>query len=269
MDNDEEILKYIKLIAKEVSIDFSGYNEKFLVRRIKKRMSSIRCENISRYYFLIKNDEIEKKMLLNDLAVNVTNFMRDMTPFVFLKNYIIPEILKNKKKGDEISVWSAGCASGEEPYSIAIIFLETLGEKIEDYNFFVLGTDRNDVALKVAEVGMYENRSLHEMNKEMIDKYLTQMNERGYRINQTVKKYVHFKKHNLLEEEVPGLFDIIFCRNTVIYFSKESKEELYLKIGNHLKQKGFFVMGKTETLTGPARDKFEMAELKEKVYRKI
>lgn len=266
---DEKEATIIKsLLARKLNFDLSTYDDKFLGRRVKKRMQTVSISEVEKYCeYVIANDH-EKEELVHDLAINVTNFMRDKTPFDLFKNEIIPKILQNKHLGDEISVWSAGCASGEEPYSIGILFFEALGRKIHDYNIKIMGTDMSDLAIRRSQAGDYDEIQFKDMDKTYVEKYFQPIGDNKYEIKSHVKNIVEFKKHNLLVEQPPRKFDCIFCRNTVIYFSKEGKEALFERIYESLNQGGFFIMGKTETLIGPAKDKFTTVNLSERIYTK-
>ncbi len=255
-------------LEKWLSFDFSTYDEKFLIRRVKKRMLYLAMTDVNAYCDLVNSNEKEKEDLAHDLAINVTNFMRDKIPFeIFLKE-IMPKIIETKQIGDEIHIWSAGCASGEEPYSIAMLIFEALGRRISNYKIKITATDMSELAIRRSSAAIYDEVQFREMDPTYVEKYFKLLGDKKYEVKDHVKSLIEFKQHNLLIDKAPGKFDCVFCRNTVIYFSKESKEALFDRIYESLNPGGFFIMGKTETLMGPARDKFIAVNAPERVYKK-
>lgn len=268
MDEDSEARIIKDRLQKVLSFDFSTYDEKFLVRRVKKRMLYLATTDVNAYCDLVNSNEGEKDELVHDLAINVTNFMRDKVPFEIVLKEVIPKIIESKKIDDEIHFWSAGCASGEEPYSIAMLIFEALGRRIAHYKIKITASDMSELAIRRSSAAIYDEVQFREMDPTYVEKYFRPLGDKKYEVKEHVKALVEFKQNNLLVDKPPGKFDCVFCRNTVIYFSKESKEALFDRIYESLNPGGFFIMGKTETLMGPARDKFIAVNAPERIYRK-
>ena len=171
------------------------------------------------------------------------------------------------ERSGTLRIWSAGCASGEEPYTIAIILLEELGDNLGNLLVSILATDIDDDALKKAMQGFYQPFSLKNIPPNILKKYFHSENG-GYRIKDVVKRLVRFRKHDLISGEKLRYFDVIFCRNVMIYFSRELQERLFMDFYNSLNDGGFLIIGKTETLTGEAREKFICVNVQERIFRK-
>lgn len=256
-------------IKKIVGFDCSGYTENFIFRRLDARVRATNQKGYFEYFNLLKTSKDEQRTLLDNLYINVTNFFRDKEFWETFKNTLIQEIKEKKKSSQskEIKIWSAGCSTGEEPYTIIIQFLEKFGNDINNYGFHLIGTDIDSFALEKAREGIYEMQQFREMDDKIREKYFDKVGE-NYKIKDHVKNYATFQVFNLLEQTNSQNFDIIFCRNTVIYFEKEAKEKLYVKFFNALKSPGFFIMGLTESLQGAAKDQFKVYDLRQRIYQK-
>jgi len=182
---------------------------------------------------------------------------------------VIPEIVKMKKQqgSSTIRVWSAGCSTGEEPYSIVICFLKKLGIEFEKFDVKVIATDYDNATVEKAKEGKYEDQQFREMPKGLREKFFHERDGFFY-VRDHIKSRVEFYVGDILKPEKPDNIDIIFCRNTVIYFEGETKGRLYVEFHDLLNQNGFFIMGKTETLNGPAREMFKIFNGRERIYRK-
>ena len=256
-------------VSKESGIDLHKYRESYLRRRIDLRLKVLGLKDYGEYLrFLKKNGNEEIQKLVSTITINVTEFMRDKTPFQFLMNNILPEIASRKRrvKSNTIRFWSAGCSCGEEPYSIAICILEALGE---GWLISIYATDIDDACLEMAKEGFYRPSQLKNLDKRLISKYFEKEDE-GYRVKSFLKRYIRFKKHDLTTENpVSRYLDVIFCRNVMIYFSEQQKIKVVNDFYNALVGGGYLVIGKSETLPTGFKDKFESVNLREKIYRKI
>ena len=193
------------------------------------------------YLDLIVNDEKAQKEFLDRLTINVTEFFRNPEKWEELKKKYLPQLLK--ESGSRFKAWSAGCSSGEEPYSLAILLEELKappGAK-------VIATDIDINVLSKARQGAYEERSLASTPKEYITKYFDYRNGLYY-VKPNVKARVIFKRHNLLQDPFDKNYDLILCRNVVIYFEMKTKEELYRKFSESLRPGGIIFVGSTERI---------------------
>lgn len=259
----------VDYISRKSGIDLRQYREGYLRRRIELRMKMVGVNDFTEYLkFLKDNGKEEVNKLINTITINVTEFMRDKTPFKFLMESVLPEIASKKRRVNSsvIRFWSAGCSCGEEPYSIAISALESLGE---GWMLSVYATDIDDACLEMAKDGFYKPAQLKNMDKRLINKYFDKEDD-GYRVKSFLKKYVRFKKHDLTTEPpVSRYFDVVFCRNVMIYFNEQQKAKVVSDFYNALMEGGYLFIGKSETLPAVFKDRFECVDLREKVYRKI
>lgn len=259
----------VDYVIKESGINLLQYREGYLKRRIELRMKMLGINDYGEYLRLLKNNgKKEVNDLINTITINVTEFMRDKTPFEFFQRVILPAIAERKKrvKSNIVRFWSAGCSCGEEPYSIAICTLEELGE---GWIISIYATDIDDDCLEMAREGFYRPVQLKNLNKMLINKYFDKEGD-GYRIKKFLKKYVRFKKHDLTTQEpVSKYLDAVFCRNVMIYFNEGQKAKIVNDFYNALLDGGYLIIGKSETLPVGFKDKFECINLREKIYRKL
>jgi chemotaxis protein methyltransferase CheR len=206
---------------------------------------------------------------MKDITINVTQFFRDPEVFHLVETEILPILIFNKvkQKRKVIRVWSAGCASGEEAYSLAILFKDLLAEKFDTFIVSIQGTDIDDSSLTAAKVGKYLPRQLENMKPELLKRYFSFDGEM-YKLADEIKDMVRFRKLDLFSEKKSSHFDIIFCRNVIIYFTKEMQEILFNGFHDALNQGGYLVIGKTEGLFGDSKDNFEIINSRERIYQK-
>jgi chemotaxis protein methyltransferase CheR len=223
------------------------------------------------YYRLLVNDEAEFKELLNLITINETSFFRFPAQFDALRTTVIPEILQNKLAGSkQFRVWSAGCSTGEEPYTIAMSLLES-GLDSQGYRIEVLGTDVSTEALGKAKHAVYPSKSVANLAEDVVDRYFDPV-KGGHRVRHQVRELVDFQYHNLIKEPYPlvlmGNWDIIFCRNVTIYFRLESTRRVVQNFFDSLNPGGYLFIGHSETLASIS-DKFEPVHTNEVfLYRK-
>ena len=255
-------------ISEKRGFNCGYYKETAMRRRILSRMRRMGIDSYMKYSkFLEKNPE-EYSKLIDALTVNVSEFFRDPSTFEVIKEIVIPNLVTYKEFQNRkvIRVWSAGCATGEEAYSVAILFREYLGEEIEQYIFTVTATDIDRKSLEKAIIGIYRKEKLKNLKKPYL-KYFEKENS-FYRIREEIKRHVRFLYHDVISGEKFKYFDIIICRNVLIYFSRDTQREIFKKFYMALNPGGYLIIGKTETLTKEMSKKFEIIDLHERVYRK-
>lgn len=265
----EELQAFEKLkdmIYRARGLDVNQYKENYLKRRFAVRMRALQLNTYAAYIKHLEAYNDEYNILLDKLTINVTQFFRDPEIFIEFEANILPEILS---KSGEVRVWSAGCSSGEEPYSIAMSIEETaerMGRK--DYDYEICATDIDDAALYAAIAGKYEGRTLENIAEKRKNKYFT-FDGKYYLASDGLKKHIKFIKANLMEPYKKRYFDVVFCRNVIIYFSKDLQRKVIGYYWDALKDDGIFFMGKTETMLMDMRDKFECINIKERIFKKI
>lgn len=267
MNND--LKSIIDKLSKFTGIDLEFYSEKFLERRLSIRLKNTNTNSYKEYIDYVESHQTEAKELKDEISINVTNFFRDYSMWQSFIRDVIPEIEKRKSGSidNTIKIWSAGCSSGEEITSILISLLEHIKDR-DKVKIKLLGSDFNQLILNKAMDGKYEDLQFREMPAEYKFKYFSEIESGLYELKQKYKNMLSFEKRNLLHEKAPDKFDIIFCRNVVIYFSLDAKKELYTKYLNALKDQGYLIIGKTEILQGEAKDNFKVLNTQERIYQK-
>jgi len=267
MDDIKEFSRLKEKIHKERGLDVNQYKENYLKRRLAVRMRALGLRLYGEYLKVLEKDSGEMAVLLDKLTINVTQFFRDPEVFIVFENDILPQMLSSGMK--KISVWSAGCSSGEEPYSIAISIEET-AEKlgIKGFDYEIHATDIDEAIIYKAIEGKYEGHTLDNVAASRRNKYF--IKDGGfYRIKDSIKKKVKFIRANLMKPYLKEQFDFVFCRNVITYFSRELQKNVLLYFHEALKKGGIFFMGKTETMLLEYRDKFKCINIKERIFTKL
>lgn len=271
--NDElgfNLLK--KKILDRTGVDCSKYKDNYLKRRIALRMKAVGVDSsYNEYYRFLEKNPSEYDTLLDGITINVTEFFRDTDTFDAFKNEVIPQLLaeKTKRKSRILRIWSAACSIGEEPYTIGIILHEKLGPALNNFIISIQATDIDGKALSAARAGIYDAGALKKISKHMVSKYFDSVDGNDkYRIKDKVKHLVRFQQHDLIAGKKFSHFDIIFCRNVMIYFGRELQSTLLLDFYNALNEGGYLIIGRTETMTGEAKDKFLCVNTRERIYKK-
>ena len=270
-EDDQAFSALKRRIYRDRGLDTSQYKDSYIKRRLATRMRANGVTNYLEYMRLLSKNPDEYKPLLNALTINVTEFFRNPETYKVIKG-ILRDIIEEKERLNRslIRIWSAGCSSGEEPYSIAILLCEILGNRINNFNISIHATDIDDRILIKAKAGEYQKDHLKNVSKACLHKYFIFDRESDmYTVKEELKKLIKFKKHDLISGRKLGLFDMILCRNVVIYFSRELQERLYMDFYDSLTEGGYFVMGKTESLIGEAHVKAESFNKPERIYRKV
>lgn len=248
-----------KWVLREFKIDLSAYKSNQLHRRILSLMSRVGVSTVDEYVNLLKKDVSQRQKFLDFITINVTEFFRNPEIFSELKNKIESELLPKEKN---LKIWSAACSIGAEPYSIAMI-LENFKVK---GRHSILATDIDKNILERAKKGEYVSSEIKNVKKEYLQKYFTQINDK-YIIDSKIKSMVTFKRHDLILDNYDKEFDLIVCRNVVIYFNQDVKNEIYKKFSVSLKQGGLLFVGATESIYNYKDYGFEKASTF--IYKKL
>ncbi len=260
------------LIQKYKSFDISQYKDSYIERRVNARMNLAKRNDLESYIELLRNNPEEFNKLMDGLTVNVTEFFRNTETFAALETDTIPKILENKETDSRavIKVWSAGSSSGEETYTLAILFLEALRKSGKEYDLMVYGTDIDRKSMIQAKSGIYESNKVSRIRKDLLDRYFEEHGNE-YRIKPFVKEHVNFSYLDLTSDFVKNLatYELILCRNVIIYFTLDVKRSLFMKFYQMLRKDGYLIIGKNEAITGKAVDYLETVNLSERIYKKI
>lgn len=243
MEKDYEV--FIKNFHKLSGIDLSLYKEAQMKRRLTSLYEKRGCSSFQDYYLAITKNKDLLDELLDRMTINVSEFFRNYKRWEILEKKILPNLLIQNNK---LKVWSAACSTGEEPYTLAMI----LNHYVQNKQYHVLATDIDSIAIKKAKDGMYVERALNEVPASYKMKYFHQTGSL-YKISEELKKTITFNKQNLLSDSFGGPFDLIVCRNVLIYFTEEAKDLLYQKFSNALRPGGIFFVGSTEQIFNPGK----------------
>lgn len=250
---------FIQGIKRLTGIDLSLYKEAQMKRRLTSLYEKKGFRNFTEFLDGVEKDRDLMNEFLDRMTINVSEFYRNRKRWEILQNKISPQLLEDNKR---LKIWSAACSTGEEPYTIAMV----LSNFLPLSQIRILATDLDVNCLQKAKIGVYPERSLHEVPSEMKEKYFTKEGS-FYRVKDAIKQTVNFKKHNLLNDPYDSNFDLIVCRNVLIYFTEEAKEQIYKDFSKALRPGGILFVGSTEQIFQPARYGFEVVDTF--FYRKI
>ncbi len=250
---DRDYHQFVENVKRKTGIDLSLYKE----AQMKRRLTSLRerrgYRDFQSFFKAISENETLFNEFLDRMTINVSEFFRNAKRWEVLEKKILPRLFRENKK---LKVWSAACSTGEEPYTLAII----LNKFIPFREMSILATDIDKAALERAKQGVYLERALKEVPRELVNRYF-QQDGACYRIKEEVKQAVHFQQQNLLSDPFGTNFDLIVCRNVMIYFTEEAKHELYHKFSRALRTGGVLFVGSTEQIIQPAIYQFEAEEM--------
>ena len=257
------------LVLQAGGIDIELYRDRCVLRRLAARLRAAGAADLAGYCRRLDADPGEIRRLVEGLTVNVSEFFRNPRTFRALAREVLPVLVAQKRaEGDRsIRIWSAGCATGEEPYSVALACADALGEALGKFHVVVYATDVDEPSLVAARAGRYRAASLARLPRPMVRRHFEADGD-GYLVRPAVRRMVHFRRHDLLAPPPFRRLDLALCRNVLIYMVRPSQERILDTLYDVLNPGGFLVLGKVEALTGPARDRFEVVNLAERIYRK-
>ncbi len=245
--------------------DFSNYKRATLMRRIERRMA-IRSQNSLPGYASFSNEHPEEtQSLLKDLLISVTNFFRDKTPFEYLEAEILPELFNNRNSEDQVRLWVAGCATGEEAYSLAILCAERAMGVVDAPKVQIFATDIDEGAIATAREGYYTLNDAADVSPERLARFFTKEGE-GYRIRREIRETVLFAHHNFLKDPPFSRIDLISCRNVLIYLNRPAQERVMETFHFALKPGGVLMLGTSESVDS-ASDLFKMTSREQHIYQ--
>lgn len=252
-------LKYFEQwVLKEYSIDLSAYKSNQLHRRILSLMSRVGANSVEEYIALLKQDPTQKQRFLDFITINVTEFFRNPEIFEELSKKVKSEL----SCSSGLKIWSAACSIGAEPYSLAMI-VDNLNSGAKHR---IIATDIDNTILQKAKNGEYVYSEVKNVPKPLLDKYFAINNDK-YQVNSRIKGMVDFKKHDLILDNYESDFDLIVCRNVVIYFNQDTKDKIYKKFSASLKKGGLLFVGATESIYNYKEYGFEKTSTF--IYKKI
>lgn len=246
-------------ILELTGIDLSSYKERQMKRRIDSLISRKNHKDYDSFYKALTIDKQLYDEFINYLTINVSEFYRNPSQWEVLEKEIIPYLYKYNKK---LKIWSAACSTGEEPYSLVML----LSKFLDLYQIKILATDIDIGAINKAKTGTYSEKSLINLPNDFVNKFFKKT-DNSYKINEEIKNCVEFKHHNLLKNKYPLNCDLIVCRNVLIYFTEEAKDNIYKMFNKSLNEHGVLFVGSTEQIIMP--QKFKLEPIKTFFYKKV
>ncbi len=252
--SDADFDQYRKLIYDESGITFSTTNRAILESRLRERLREKQISHIQDYYSLLLKDKEELKLMLDSVTTNLTRFFRNQPHFDALEHYVLPEVLKLKKekRDTKIRVWSAGCSTGEEPYTLAMILRDKLPS---GYTSEIVASDLSLKSLLVGKSGFYPDSRMTGVPDAYLNRFFERKNN-GYQVKDELMKMIRFDYHNLKHDSGLRNIDILFCRNVLIYFDEPAQKAVIDRFWDAMAPKSYLFIGHSESLFG-MKTKFE------------
>ncbi len=257
-------------IAGQAGLDVSAYKDRCLRRRLAVRMRACGVHTYTEYVSVLDRSPDEFERLLDALTINVTKFFRNRETWETLAADTLPRMLQARQ--GRIRAWSAGCSSGEEPYTIAMLLamvLERMAQREWLDRVRIDASDFDKASLETARAARYPLKAFSEAPPEIPHRFCRPVDAETVEVLPEYRALVHFHRRDLLREAPPAApYDLIFCRNVVIYFDRATQEQLMVRFTEALGPGGILVLGKVETIFGPARDPLELVDPRERIYRR-
>lgn len=253
-------------------VDFRGYRRSTIERRLQHRIAAVGASGYRAYLQLLSRDPTEFDRLITHLTLKVTGFFRNPPVFELLRNHILPTLLANRER---LSFWSAGCATGEEPYTLAIMVEELSENGVHNGIVNIVGSDIDCGALEMARSAIYSQAAIASLPAELVGRwFLPQTGNHGthHVLRGEARRHVHFVQHNIVDSEAPppegALFDLILCRNVLIYFQRPLQAQAVDLLHRLLRPGGFLVIGEAESLAEPLEHQYLCLDRRLRVFQK-
>jgi two-component system, chemotaxis family, CheB/CheR fusion protein len=260
----EELLSFVK---ESRGFDFTGYKRSTIERRVAKRMATVGTERYDDYLDYLELHAEEFAELFNTLLINTTGFFRDPQTWEYLATEIAPQLLAARQDESPVRVWCAGCASGEEPYTVAMVLARVMGETAFRERVKIYATDVDEEALDLARHGAYLPRQIEDVPPDALERFFERTDQR-YVFRKDVRRCVIFGRNDLVRDAPISRIDLLVCRNTLMYFTAETQSQILRRFHFALDDDGYVLLGKSEMLISHT-DLFAPVELKRRVFRKV
>ena len=272
---EEGLLQILGKVYQEKAFDFRGYKESTLKRRIGRRLSVTKADSYEQYAKVLDADPGEYARLVDYLTIKVTEFFRNPQAWQILQEEVLPQIIREKIADRQqakdaklaLRIWCAGCASGEEVYSVAMLINELLAEQSVDFEVDIWGTDIDKSSLAAAQQAEYKPAAVKVIGDELRNRYFYDYGDR-FKVNPSLRNNLHFTVHDLVLDNPLEQMDLIVCRNAAIYFTRPLQIKIFMDFYNSLNEKGYLFLGKAEGLVGPKREKFKVINKRWRFYQK-
>jgi two-component system CheB/CheR fusion protein len=260
----QALLDYLK---DSRGFDFTGYKKTTLSRRIEKRIAAVKIGSLAEYQDYLEVNPGEFTELFNTILINVTSFFRDAPAWAFIADEVVPRLLASHPADEPLRVWSAGCASGEEAFTVAMVLVEAMGEDAFKSRVKIYATDLDDEALAEARHGVYPNEALEPVSEDLVHKYF-EPNSRGLAFRPDLRRAIIFGRNDLIADAPISRIDLLISRNVLMYFTPEAQARILERFNFALTQTGYLFLGKSEMLITHG-DLFSPYDLKWRVFRKV
>jgi chemotaxis protein methyltransferase CheR len=245
--SDADFEVYRSLIYNESGINFTSTNRSILESRLKERLRGKNIDSVKTYFTVISRDREELKSFLDSITTNLTRFFRNQAHFDALEHHVVPELLKLKKgTSNGLKIWSAGCSTGEEPYTIAMLMSEILPPS---FKFEIVASDISLKCLMTGKEGFYSENRIVGIPPPYLKKYFDKV-EGGYKVHADLMSKIRFDYHNLKNDSGLRNLDIVFCRNVIIYFDEAAQTAVINRFWDSMASKSFLFIGHSESLFG-------------------
>lgn len=264
--SDAEFKAIAKLLRERRQFDLDQYKDRCIRRRIAKRLRLCQVTDFASYLSRLDMDRDELDTLLATISIHVSQFFRNPDTYRILEQKILPDLCRRARAAGrtELILWSAGCASGEEPYSLAML-VDDLATT--DLDIHIMATDISKPILETARSGSFDASRLKEVPPEVLEKYFQAENGR-YQLIERVRNKVEFLQHNLMTATNYPAADLILCRNVLIYFTRSEQERILSRFATELPERGALILGRAETITGSTRQYYQSEFSVERIYRR-
>jgi two-component system, chemotaxis family, CheB/CheR fusion protein len=268
-NGDLEIL--LDYLRRSRGFDFTGYKRTSLGRRIERRMQTVGADSYLGYLDHLEVDPEEFTHLFNTILINVTSFFRDPPAWEYLSAEILPKLAADKRDDEPIRVWSAGCASGEEAYTLAMAIAEALGPEVVRERVKIYATDVDEDALNEARQARYTDKHVDGVPPELLERYFERNGQgdgQGYVFSKELRRSVIFGRHDLIQDAPISRIDLLVCRNTLMYLNSDTQSNVLARFSFALREGGYLFLGKAEMLLAHS-NLFTAVDLKRRVFRKV
>ncbi len=260
----DELLEFVKDTR---GFDFTGYKRTTIQRRVAKRMAAVGAQRYDDYLDYLELHGEEFVELFNALLINTTGFFRDPQTWEYMATEIVPQLLAVRTGETPIRVWSAGCASGEEPYTLAMVLARVMGDAAFRERVKIYATDVDEEALDFARVGAYAPRQIEEVPHDALERFFERTEQR-YVFRKDLRRSVIFGRNHLVQDAPISRIDLLVCRNALMYFTAETQARILARFHFALDDDGYLLLGKSEMLITHT-ELFAPVELKRRVFRKV
>ncbi|MFP4209741.1 MAG: CheR family methyltransferase [Alkalispirochaeta sp.] len=246
--SDADFERFRSLIYDESGIHFSESNRTILESRLKERLRIAKLATVGEYYTFVRGDAEEMKVLLDAVTTNLTRFFRNAAHWETFEKFVVPDLIAHKRKtgNSRIKVWSAGCSTGEEPYTIAMELLELLPQ---GFSIEIIASDLSLKSVLTGQQGFYAESRVAGIPEPLLAKYFDRRQD-GYQIKDQVKKLIKFDYHNLKHDSGQRNLDVVFCRNVLIYFDEAAQKAVVDRFWEAMAPHSFLFIGHSESLFG-------------------